>query len=297
MAYATNNASRRASEVADLLTGMGVPARPEEVLTSAAGAAELLRDRLPAGAPVLVVGAEALRAELRAVGLTPVAQADEQPAAVVQGYGPQVGWAELAEASRGGAGRRASGSPPTPTRPCRRRAGPLPGNGSLVAALRTALGREPGRGGRQAGAGAVPRRPPSTAAAGGALVVGDRLDTDIEGASRAGHGQPARAHRRQQPAGVLLAAAPQRRPTYVASGPGGHCPPGRRRAGTGPGGRWRLVGDRPGRHGWSWRAADDAGRPGRALRGGLVGAGRRRCRTIAPVGRGRAPAAGRPFAG
>ncbi|MEH0830489.1 HAD-IIA family hydrolase, partial [Micromonospora sp. CPCC 205714] len=99
VAYATNNASRRSSEVADLLTGMGVPAEPQEVLTSAAAAAELLRDRLPAGAPVLVVGAEALRAEIRAAGLTPVARADESPVAVVQGYGPQVGWVDLAEAS------------------------------------------------------------------------------------------------------------------------------------------------------------------------------------------------------
>ncbi|MFD6568177.1 HAD-IIA family hydrolase [Micromonospora profundi] len=213
VAYATNNASRRSSEVADLLTGMGVPARPEEVLTSAAAAAELLRDRLPAGAPVLVVGAEALRAELRAVGLTPVALADEKPAAVVQGYGPQVGWTELAEASvavRQGAIWVATNT--DRTLPSAR--GPLPGNGSLVAVLRTALERDPDL---------VVGKPESalfeTAArrsdGGRTLVVGDRLDTDIEGARRAGldsllvltgvSGVP-----------ELLAAEPLRRPTYVA---------------------------------------------------------------------------------
>ncbi|GAA2194648.1 HAD-IIA family hydrolase [Micromonospora lupini] len=213
VAYATNNASRRSSDVADLLTGMGVPARPEEVLTSAAASAELLRDRLPAGAPVLVVGAEALRAELRAVGLTPVSRADEKPAAVVQGYGPQVGWAELAEASvavRAGAIWVATNT--DRTLPSAR--GPLPGNGSLVAVLRTALERDPDL---------VVGKPESalfeTAArrgdGGRALVVGDRLDTDIEGARRAGldsllvltgvSGVP-----------ELLAAEPRRRPTYVA---------------------------------------------------------------------------------
>lgn len=142
VAYATNNASRRSSQVADLLTGMGVPARPDEVLTSAAAAAELLRDRLPAGAPVLVVGAEALRAEIAAVGLTPVDRADDGPRAVVQGYGPQVGWTDLAEATvavRAGATWIATNT--DRTLPSGR--GPLPGNGALVAVLRTALGRDP----------------------------------------------------------------------------------------------------------------------------------------------------------
>ncbi|MEO3780078.1 HAD-IIA family hydrolase [Micromonospora sp. B11E3] len=213
VAYATNNASRRSSEVADLLTGMGVPARPEEVLTSAAASAELLRERLPAGAAVLVVGAEALRAEIAAVGLRPVSRADESPAAVVQGYGPQVGWVDLAEAClavRAGALWIATNT--DRTLPSGR--GPLPGNGSLVAALRTALDREPdvvvGKP-EPALFGTAARR----AGQGRALVVGDRLDTDIEGASRAGldsllvltgvSGVP-----------DLLAAPPQRRPTYVS---------------------------------------------------------------------------------
>ncbi|MFE9207043.1 HAD-IIA family hydrolase [Micromonospora sp. NPDC007230] len=213
VAYATNNASRRSSEVADLLTGMGVPARPEEVLTSAAATAELLRDRLPAGAPVLVVGAEALRAELRAVGLRPVATADEEPAAVAQGYGPQVGWVDLAEASlavRAGAPWYATNTDRTLPSP----RGPLPGNGSLVAVLRTALGRDPdvvvGKPEPALFATAARR-----AGEGRTLVVGDRLDTDIEGARRAGldsllvltgvSGLP-----------ELLAAPEERRPAYVS---------------------------------------------------------------------------------
>ncbi|SCF25449.1 Haloacid Dehalogenase Superfamily Class (subfamily) IIA/haloacid dehalogenase superfamily, subfamily IA, variant 1 with third motif having Dx(3-4)D or Dx(3-4)E [Micromonospora viridifaciens] len=213
VAYATNNASRRSSEVAALLTGMGVPASPEEVLTSSAATAELLRDRLPAGAPVLVVGAEALRAELSAAGLRPVSSADENPAAVAQGYGPQVCWADLAEASlavRAGAPWYATNTDRTLPSP----RGPLPGNGSLVAVLRTALGREPdvvvGKPEPALFATAARR-----AGAGRTLVVGDRLDTDIEGARRAGL-DSLLVLTGVSDVPELLAAPEQRRPTYVS---------------------------------------------------------------------------------
>ncbi|QLQ35302.2 HAD-IIA family hydrolase [Micromonospora robiginosa] len=213
IAYATNNASRRSSEVADLLTGMGVPAEPAEVLTSAAATAELLADRLPAGAPVLVVGAEALRAELRAVGLRPVSTAEEQPAAVAQGYGPQVGWSDLAEASlavRAGAPWYATNTDRTLPSP----RGPLPGNGSLVAVLRTALDRDPdvvvGKPEPALFATAARR-----ARTGRTLVVGDRLDTDIEGARRAGL-DSLLVLTGVSDAAELLAAPDSRRPAYVS---------------------------------------------------------------------------------
>jgi ribonucleotide monophosphatase NagD (HAD superfamily) len=192
---------------------MGEPARPEEVLTSAAATAELLRHRLPAGAPVLVVGAEALRAELRAVGLRPVSTVDEQPAAVAQGYGPEVGWVDLAEASlavRAGAPWYATNTDRTLPSP----RGPLPGNGSLVAVLRTALGRDPdvvvGKPEPALFATAARR-----AGAGQTLVVGDRLDTDIEGARRAGL-DSLLVLTGVSDVAELLAAPEQRRPTYVS---------------------------------------------------------------------------------
>lgn len=218
LAYATNNASRRSSEVAELLTGMGVPATPDEVLTSAAAAAAVLAERLAARAPVLVVGAEALRAEVRAVGLVPVSRADESPVAVVQGFGLQVGWADLAEAAvavRAGAAWVATNTDRTLPSP----RGPLPGNGSLVAALRTALDRDPDI--------VVGKPQPglfNTAAArvGAArpLVVGDRLDTDIEGACRAGM-DSLLVLTGVSTASDLLAAPPSARPTYVAMDLGG----------------------------------------------------------------------------
>jgi HAD superfamily hydrolase (TIGR01450 family) len=214
VAYATNNASRRAADVAALLTGMGVPAAPDEVLTSAGAAAAVLAERLPAGSAVLVVGAEALRAEVRDAGLRPVDTLEDKPAAVVQGYGPDVGWRILAEAAlsvRAGATWIATNTDRTLPSP----RGPLPGNGSLVAVLRTALDREPDL--------VVGKPEPAlftTAAsltkAKRPLAVGDRLDTDIQGAVGAGMPSLLVLTGVSGPA-ELLAAPAERRPTYVAA--------------------------------------------------------------------------------
>jgi HAD superfamily hydrolase (TIGR01450 family) len=217
VAYATNNASRRATEVATLLRSLGVPAGEDEVLTSAQAAAALLAEDLPPGAPVLVVGATALVEEVRAVGLTPVvAGGDVRGAAVavVQGYGANVGWADLAEACvavRAGARWVATNTDATLPSP----RGPLPGNGSLVAALATALGRGPdtvvGKPSPALFEVAARRR-----GAERALVVGDRLDTDVEGAVRAGM-DSLLVLTGVSTAADLLRAGPGERPTHVAA--------------------------------------------------------------------------------
>ncbi|WP_250033510.1 HAD-IIA family hydrolase [Paractinoplanes maris] len=214
VAYATNNASRRAAAVADLLTGMGVPAQPAEVLTSAGASAAVLAEKLPAGAPVLVVGADALRDEVSEAGLTVVESAGDKPAAVVQGFGPDVGWQVLSEASlaiRAGALWVATNTDRTLPSP----RGPLPGNGSLVAVLRTALDREPDL--------VVGKPEPAlfTTAATQAkaehpLAVGDRLDTDIQGAVTSGVDSLLVLTGVSSPAD-LLAAEESRRPTYVSA--------------------------------------------------------------------------------
>jgi glycerol 3-phosphatase-2 len=214
VAYATNNASRRADEVAELLTRLGVAASAAEIITSARAATTVLAERFPAGSPILVVGAEALHADIRAEGLIPVVRADDRPVAVVQGYGPEVGWGDLAEACiavRAGALWVATNTDrtlPTPR-------GELPGNGALVAALRTALGRDPDL---------VVGKPEPTLFAAAArrvsarlpLVVGDRLDTDIEGAVRAGM-DSLLVLTGVCTARDLLAAPLTRRPTHVAA--------------------------------------------------------------------------------
>jgi len=52
LAYVTNNAFRTPAAIAALLTSFGVPATPEDVVTSAQAAARMVAERLPAGASV-----------------------------------------------------------------------------------------------------------------------------------------------------------------------------------------------------------------------------------------------------
>jgi HAD superfamily hydrolase (TIGR01450 family) len=210
--FVTNNASRPPAEVAQSLSGMGVRAEPEDVLTSPQAAAVMLTDRHPPGTKVLVIGAPWLSESVSQAGLVPVRLAADEPAAVVQGHSPETGWRELAEASialRAGADWVACNV--DSTLPTDR--GLLPGNGSMVAALTTATGLAP----RVAG---KPARPLLDAAvrlvkSQRPLVVGDRLDTDIACAVAAeapsllvftGVSRPA----------DLLAAVPAERPTYLA---------------------------------------------------------------------------------
>ncbi|PZM97459.1 MAG: HAD family hydrolase, partial [Actinobacteria bacterium] len=241
-ASAATTASRRAAEVAELLAGMGVPATAAQVLTSAGAAAALLAERFPAGTPVLVVGSPALHAEVRAVGLEPVDRADRDPRAVIQGYGPQVSWGELAEASvaiRAGALWVATNTDRTLPSP----RGPLPGNGALVAALQAALGRDPDV---IVGKPAPALFTTAARAASRPLVVGDRLDTDIEGAVRAGM-DSLLVLTGVTGAVELLTAPTHRRPTYVAADLGGLFAPAETLRVSGPEcGGWRATVDGPG---------------------------------------------------
>jgi glycerol 3-phosphatase-2 len=180
--FVTNNASRPAAAVADQLTAMGVRAEPSEVMTSAIAAAAELASRYPAGTAVLVVGGEGVIEALSAAGLRPVTSADDRPAAVLQGFGPDVGWRVLAEASvalRAGALWVATNGDVTLPSP----RGPLPGNGSLVAALAAATGLQPLVIGKPAPA--LFRAALRASGADRPLVIGDRLDTDIAGARAA----------------------------------------------------------------------------------------------------------------
>lgn len=184
LVYVTNNASRGPDAVAAHLSELGFPATTDDVVTSAQAAARLLAEQLVAGAQVLVVGTDDLAAEVSAVGLRPIRRFNgAAPAAVVQGHSPQTGWPDLAEAAyalRADALWVAANT--DRTLPNER--GLAPGNGSMVAALRAASDREP----QVAGKPYAPLMEDALARAGTrrALVVGDRLDTDIEGANRVG---------------------------------------------------------------------------------------------------------------
>lgn len=214
LAFVTNNASRTPEAVAELLRGMHVEADAGEVVTSSQAACHVLADKLPAGAKVLVVGGEGLQREAAARGFEVVASADDGPVAVVQGYGADVGWKDLAEATvavRRGAWWVATNLDATV--PSAR--GPLPGNGTLVGTVRIATGVEPLSTGKPDPA--MHRESVERSGARTPIVVGDRLDTDIEGASRVGC-DSLLVLTGVTTAADLLAAPPRHRPTYVAAG-------------------------------------------------------------------------------
>ena len=218
LAFVTNNAARTASSVAAHLSSLGVPADETDVITSAQAVARLIAEQHPVGARVLSIGGDGLREALRERGLTVVESADDDPAAVVQGYGgPELPWGRLGEAAiavgRGAAWFASNGDMTIPGD-----RGILPGNGAAVEVVRAATrwmrdAPEPQIAGKP--------RPPmhrETILRTGAkrpLVVGDRLDTDIEGAH--GGGVDSLLVLTGVTDGAqLLAAPPEHRPVYVA---------------------------------------------------------------------------------
>ena len=217
VAYVTNNASRRPDVVAQRLVRLGIPAEPHDVVTSAQAAARTVAEQVPAGAAVLVLGTDALVAEVAERGLRPVRTVEEAGpagvAAVVQGLAPQTCQADLAEAAvalRAGALWVAGNDDATLPSP----RGPLPGNGAFVAALRLVTGLEPLVAGKPDPA--LHRESVERVGAQRPVVVGDRLDTDVLGAVRGG------ADSLLVLTGVvdrpaLLRAPRGSRPTYVSS--------------------------------------------------------------------------------
>ena len=179
LAFVTNNAARTPGVVGEHLRELGLEAHDEDVVTSAQAAARLLAGQLEPGSKVFLLGGPGLDEALRERGLEPVTVLSDEIAAVVQGYGPDMPWKQVMQ----GAGLVASGLPwvaanmdltiPTAT-------GIGPGNGTLVRLIADFADREP----QVAGKPMAPLFEETITRVGGSrpLVIGDRLDTDIEGA-------------------------------------------------------------------------------------------------------------------
>lgn len=216
LGYITNNASRTDATVADQLTSLGLPTTPNEIVTSPQAAVRLLKTLIPERSTVLVVGGDGLVDELHKAGFAVTRSADDSPAAVVQGFAPEVAWTDLAEAAfalktpveEGGIAWVATNTDWTIPRD----RGVAPGNGTLVSAVHTAIGR-------LATVAGKPERPifDEAVARFGAenpLFIGDRLDTDIQGAVTAEIASAIVLTGIDRPKHIL-AAAPNQRPTYI----------------------------------------------------------------------------------
>ena len=180
LSVVTNNASRAPQTVVDKLADN---AEASEVFSAAMDAAAMLAEHVEPGSMVLVVGGDGVRQALLDEGFQVTSSAQDGPVAVVQGWDPAVDWALLSEgvyAINAGALHVATNL--DATLPTER--GFALGNGSLVAAIVHASGKEPLAGGKPF-PGIYTR---ALKRAGGTrpLAVGDRLNTDHVGARAAG---------------------------------------------------------------------------------------------------------------
>ncbi|MGV7975904.1 MAG: HAD-IIA family hydrolase [Anaerolineaceae bacterium] len=184
--FATNNATKTIGEYQEKLLGFGLEVSPEQIITSAGTTALYLQNRYPQGTCIYVVGSDSLKQILQQQGFAISSVEDFQSAQiVVVGMDVSMTYEKIRNAAlllRNGAdfiATNADATFPTPQ-------GLFPGAGTMVAAIATASGKDPLIIGK-----------PSTAMYEHAyhvlkldprevMGVGDRLETDIAGAQRAG---------------------------------------------------------------------------------------------------------------
>ncbi len=213
LAFVTNNASRTPEKVAANLVTLGIDADPADVVTSAQAAARVVRERFGKGAHVLLLGGAGLEAALAAEDLVAQTEPDDETVVVVSGYGPEVLWKDVMRAAtliKGGLPYVASNTDMTiPTD-----YGQAPGHGVLVRAISDFAGVEP----VVAGKPSPPLLEETMRRVDGQrpLMVGDRLDTDIEGA-RAVEVDSLLVMTGVTHLAELVAATTDLRPTYVAA--------------------------------------------------------------------------------
>ena len=187
--YITNNASRTDESVAAHLRELGLACTASDIVTSPQAAMGILGSLAPAGSTILVIGGEGLISEVIKAGFGVTESALDNPAAVIQGFSPDIGWTHLAEASFALNARTEAHPEGIPwiatnmdwTIPVER--GTAPGNGTLVSAVHLAAGRMPVVAGKPEPA--IFEEARTRFAVTNALYVGDRLDTDILGANSA----------------------------------------------------------------------------------------------------------------
>lgn len=180
----TNNSTLRPGQYVEKLARMGIEIQESEVLGSAGATAQYLTHAAPPNARVFVIGEEGLRAAIAEAGFE-LAEAGEDVRYVVVGLDRAFDYRKLTLAVnfvRNGAAF--IGSNPDTTLPMPD--GVIPGAGSFQAAIAAASGVTPLVIGKPEptmflmGTERLGLSPPEVA------MIGDRLDTDIVGGSRAG---------------------------------------------------------------------------------------------------------------
>ncbi|MCD4685078.1 MAG: HAD-IIA family hydrolase [Anaerolineae bacterium] len=181
-AFATNNSTKTVGMYVERLTGIGIPVEPDQIITSAVATADYISQTYPAGTPVYVIGGAGIREGLAERGFP---EAPGRAKLVVVGMDFDVTYKRLKTAAlhiRAGAtfiGTNGDRTFPIPE-------GLAPGNGSILAAIQAATDVEPLIIGKPETAMFEVALRRLEVAPEQALMVGDRLETDILGGQRAG---------------------------------------------------------------------------------------------------------------
>ena len=180
----TNNSTRTPERNAEALAAMGFDVRPDQIFTSSLATAGYLKQEGAEGQNVFVVGEDGLLQALSAIGVT-ITKTPSEAAWVVAGLDRRVTYAKLRDAAfavQNGARFVATNS--DANLPVEE--GLVPGAGSLQAVITLTTNVRPVVIGKpealmlELGAAAIGGDRTNTA------MLGDRLDTDIEAARRAG---------------------------------------------------------------------------------------------------------------
>ena len=178
----TNNSTRTPRQYQDRLLDMGIRVPLPTIYTSALATAQFLKKQYPDGAPVYVIGEAGLQEALDEAGFW---IETERPRVVCVGLDQHLTYQKLQTACLAiRAGARFIGTNPDRTLPTE--IGLVPGNGSILAALQTCTDVAPLVIGKPSATMidlAIERLGVSKEST---VIIGDRLDTDIQAGAAAG---------------------------------------------------------------------------------------------------------------
>lgn len=182
---ATNNATKSAHDYIEKLARMGVTdITARHIVTSASATADYLRQRFVPHSPIHVLGGAGVKQAIQQAGLR-LADPDEMPVAVVVGLDRELSYDKARRAAHWiRQGAPFIGTNPDTTFPMPD--GLAPGAGSLIAMIQAASGQTPLIIGKPAPTLYQMALAQMEIPAEAALMVGDRLDTDIDGARALG---------------------------------------------------------------------------------------------------------------